>query len=93
VERRIQRQLTKNARQLRQRMPPAEVALWEHLRGRHAQGYRFRRQMPWYGYIVDSCPSTKVVVEVTATATQKARRPTINATLRSRFMDIGTPVF
>jgi very-short-patch-repair endonuclease len=64
VERRLDRQLTTNARQLRQRMPPAEVALWEQLRDRRAQGYRFRRQMPLHGFIVDfCCPSAKVVVE------------------------------
>ncbi|MGK0180226.1 MAG: very-short-patch-repair endonuclease, partial [Nitrospinales bacterium] len=31
-------------RSLRKQMPPAEVALWQALRNKQANGYKFRRQ-------------------------------------------------
>ena len=65
MEPRIQGYLTTNTRALRKRMPPAEVALWEQLRGRGEGRFRFRRQMPLHGYIVDfCCARARVVVEV-----------------------------
>jgi very-short-patch-repair endonuclease len=53
------------ARQLRRTMTDAEQCLWRCLRARQTDGFRFRRQVPIDGYIVDFlCPQAKLVVEV-----------------------------
>lgn len=56
---------TKQARHLRQTMTASEVRLWQGLRGRRLDGFRFRRQHPLGRYIVDfACLSARLVVEV-----------------------------
>jgi len=53
------------ARELRQRMTPAETALWARLRKRQLAGLKFRRQHPIERFIVDFyCPSARLIVEV-----------------------------
>ena len=53
------------ARELRQRMTPAEKALWQHLRNRQLHGLKFRRQHPVDRFIVDFyCAAKHLVVEV-----------------------------
>ena len=53
------------ARQLRHASTDAERHLWRHLRSRNLAAYKFRRQYPISGYIVDfACLSAKLVVEV-----------------------------
>ena len=42
-----------NARDLRSRLTEAESLLWQQLRGRRFQGFKFRRQHPIGPYIVD----------------------------------------
>ena len=41
------------ARRLRVDMTDAEKMLWRHLRNRELTGFKFRRQYPICGYIVD----------------------------------------
>ena len=58
-------QITANGRQLRQNMTPAERTLWQHLRGKRLGGYKFRRQQPFGGYILDFvCVDAKLVIEI-----------------------------
>jgi very-short-patch-repair endonuclease len=39
--------------------------LWQHLRGRKLQGFKFRRQQPLGNYVVDFvCPEAMLVIEV-----------------------------
>ena len=45
--------LQNRAKILRQQMSDAEQCLWEHLRAKRLQGYKFRRQQPIGNYIVD----------------------------------------
>ncbi|HEX7112186.1 MAG TPA: endonuclease domain-containing protein [Mizugakiibacter sp.] len=46
-------------------MTDAERALWRHLRGRHFQGWKFRRQHPVETYIVDFvCLDANLVIEL-----------------------------
>ena len=53
------------ARQLRNSGTDAERRLWYFLRQRNLAGYKFRRQYPIAGYIVDLvCLSARVVVEL-----------------------------
>jgi very-short-patch-repair endonuclease len=58
-------ELRKRARKLRNNPTDAERHLWRVLRLRHIDGFRFRRQVPIAGYIVDFvCPQAGLVVEL-----------------------------
>jgi very-short-patch-repair endonuclease len=46
---------TKIARRLRAEAPGPEDTLWRELRNRRLDGWKFRRQMPIAGFIVDFC--------------------------------------
>ena len=53
------------ARSLRQTQTDAEQRLWRHLRARHLQGCKFRRQHQVGSYIVDFvCPDAGLIVEL-----------------------------
>jgi very-short-patch-repair endonuclease len=53
------------ARSLRKEMTRAEKILWNELRNRKVNGYKFRRQHPVGQFIVDFfCPEKELVVEV-----------------------------
>ncbi len=53
------------ARELRQRQTDAEQLLWSLLRGRRLGGFKFRRQHPFRGYILDFyCEEIRLVVEL-----------------------------
>jgi very-short-patch-repair endonuclease len=53
------------ARQLRQTQTLAETQLWEQLRDRRLDGWKFRRQHPLDRFIVDfCCADQRLVVEV-----------------------------
>ena len=57
--------LRKRARTLRNSATDAERRLWQPLRLRQLGGFRFRRQVPLHGYIVDFlCVELKLVVEL-----------------------------
>ena len=58
-------ELVVRARRLRQRQTEAEKLLWYHLRNKRLGGYKFRRQHPIGGYIVDFfCDAAHLVVEL-----------------------------
>lgn len=53
------------ARALRADATRAEGLLWQQLRGNRMQGFRFRRQVPLDGYILDFiCFEARLIVEV-----------------------------
>jgi very-short-patch-repair endonuclease len=53
------------AKQLRKDQTDAENLLWHLLRGRRFCGFKFRRQYPFGGYILDFyCHSAKLVIEL-----------------------------
>ena len=53
------------AKEMRENPTKAEAALWERLKERRIDGFKFRRQAPLYGWIADFwCPSERVVIEV-----------------------------
>lgn len=53
------------ARHLRKNATIAEARLWDELRELRRHGYRFRRQAPLAGYIVDfACFKQRLVIEV-----------------------------
>jgi very-short-patch-repair endonuclease len=64
----------RRARQLRTAPTPAEAALWELIRGRRIGGWKFRRQHPVVGYVVDFyCPGLRLVIEVDGDVHQDRR--------------------
>ena len=59
------RELIEAARQLRVGQTPAERILWEALRGRKLDGFKFRRQYPVGRHILDfACVEQKLVIEL-----------------------------
>ena len=52
-------------RKLRKAMTDAEKKLWQQLRGKQFDGYKFRRQHPFGDFILDFvCMEAKLVIEV-----------------------------
>ncbi len=57
--------LTPYAKKLRRGATKAESRLWQRLRARQMEGYKFRRQQPIDNYIVDFvCLENKLIVEL-----------------------------
>jgi very-short-patch-repair endonuclease len=53
------------AKHLRNRSTDAERILWSHIRAKHLDGLKFRRQHPLGNYIVDFiCLERKVIIEL-----------------------------
>ena len=53
------------ARTLRRKMTEAEKRLWQMMRTRHTEGYRFRRQVPLGRFIADFvCHEARLIVEI-----------------------------
>ncbi len=58
-------EIERRARELRWQMTPAEAKLWQALKGKQLDGWRFRAQHPVGRFILDFyCPARKLVVEV-----------------------------
>jgi very-short-patch-repair endonuclease len=56
---------TIKARILRKNQTDAEAALWQKLRGRGLDGYKFRRQVPVGPYVADFlCKEAMLIVEI-----------------------------
>jgi very-short-patch-repair endonuclease len=56
---------TTHAREMRKNLTPAEVRLWQALRGKAVDGLKFRRQHPIGPFILDFyCVSARLAVEV-----------------------------
>lgn len=61
----ISKGLLTNARNLRKDMTPSEKLLWSFLKDRKLSGYKFRRQQPLEGFILDFyCDVAKLGIEV-----------------------------
>ena len=57
--------LTKTARTLRTNSTDAETKLWQNLRARQLDGFKFRRQQPLGNYIVDFvCFEKRLIIEI-----------------------------
>jgi very-short-patch-repair endonuclease len=60
-----EKELFRKGRKLRNNATVAEKFLWSEIRLRKIHGYKFRRQFPLLGYIVDFyCHNLKLVIEV-----------------------------
>jgi lysyl-tRNA synthetase class 2 len=61
---RISPPILHHARRMRREPTKAEWLLWQRLRGQQLGGYKFRRQHPIDGFIVDfCCPEVKLIIE------------------------------
>src|SRR3989338_11663111 len=50
---------------LRNNLPLPEVLLWQQLKNRQLEGYKFRRQYSINRYVIDFyCPNLKVAIEI-----------------------------
>jgi len=68
-------ELMRIAGDLRKSTTPAEKVLWNQLRNRKVQGFRFRRQHPIKDFIVDFfCYDAMLVIEVDGSVHQEARQ-------------------
>ncbi|MBL0174800.1 MAG: endonuclease domain-containing protein [Ignavibacteria bacterium] len=57
--------MKKRRRQLRKTQTPAEVVLWEYLRNKQLDGFKFRRQHSIGRYVVDFyCPARRLAIEI-----------------------------
>ncbi len=57
--------LKERRRELRRNQTPAEKIIWERVRGRRLDGFRFLRQYSVGSYILDFyCPSKKLGIEI-----------------------------
>ncbi|MEN6621689.1 MAG: endonuclease domain-containing protein, partial [Smithella sp.] len=58
-------EMLERVRELRRNATEAEALLWELLRDRHLEGFKFRRQHPLGGYILDFyCHEARLAVEI-----------------------------
>jgi very-short-patch-repair endonuclease len=72
---------TRLARRLRAEAPGPEETLWRELRDRRLDGWKFRRQTPIAGFVVDFCCwEARLTVEVDGA--QHAARPIADAERR-----------
>ena len=56
---------TVRARAMRKALTPPEARMWLALKRLRAEGYHFRRQVPFRGYFLDfACHSHRLVIEV-----------------------------
>ena len=59
------RELKSRRQELRKNMPPAEVILWQRLRGRQLLACKFRRQHSVGPYVLDFyCPALRLAIEL-----------------------------
>lgn len=75
------------ARQVRKALTPAEASLWVRLRELTAQGWRFRRQAPFRGYVLDFVRhSHRLVVEVDGSQHAEAAAQAAHDAVRDRVL-------
>jgi very-short-patch-repair endonuclease len=61
----VVRQISPHAARLRREMTDAERVIWDHLRNRQLEGFKFRRQASIGSYVVDFlCAEQSLIVEI-----------------------------
>jgi len=77
------------ARKLRRKMTLPEVVLWQQLRAR-PQGFRFRRQFPFDGYVIDfACRERRLAIEIDGEGHSMSDRPSRDARRDSALAEGG----
>jgi very-short-patch-repair endonuclease len=86
-------QMTGLAKRLRERSTDAEKKLWALLRCKQLQGFRFRRQHPIAGYVVDFvCLKKNLVVELDGGQHTEPARMAYDAARTERLEQLGLSV-
>lgn len=81
---------TKIARALRKKQTEAEKILWEKLRNRGLDGYKFKRQHGFGSYIVDFyCYSSRLIVEIDGTTHDKKEQKVMDFIREEVLIDSG----
>ena len=87
------RRLTQFARAMRAEPTDAERKLWNLLRFKALGGYRFRRQRPVAGYILDFyCPAVRLAVELDGGQHSDGDRVTYDQIRSARLNELGVRV-
>ena len=84
-------QIFANAKKLRAHRTPTEIILWEALREKKLEGFRFRQQHPIEDYVLDFyCHSAHLAVELDGEYhfTEEQQRLDDNRTARLSFLGI-----
>lgn len=84
-------QIFANAKKLRAHRTPAEIILWEALREKKLEGFRFRQQHPIEDYVLDFyCHAAHLAVELDGEYhfTEEQQRLDDNRTARLSFLGI-----
>ncbi len=84
-------QIFANAKKLREYRTPAETLLWEALREKKLEGFRFRQQHPIEGYVLDFyCHAAHLAVELDGEYhfTEEQQRLDDNRTGRLSFLGV-----
>jgi very-short-patch-repair endonuclease len=77
--------LKPKVRKMRREPTPGEDALWQRLRNRQVEGYKFRRQHPIDHFVANfCCPERKLVVEVDGGVHDNRE---VEDQVRSRFLE------
>jgi ATP-dependent helicase HrpA/adenine-specific DNA-methyltransferase len=85
--------LTRFARAMRSQPTDAESKLWKILRFKSLCGYRFRRQRPIAGYVLDFyCPSRRLAVELDGGQHADDRQAEYDRTRSARLKELGVRV-
>jgi very-short-patch-repair endonuclease len=75
------------ARKLRGNLTDAEHLLWQCLRGKQVDGFRFRRQHPCKRFVLDFyCPAAKLAIELDGGQHNTERGRTVDAA-RTAFLE------
>ncbi|MCR4280487.1 MAG: endonuclease domain-containing protein [Candidatus Komeilibacteria bacterium] len=80
--------LRNRRRELRHSLPPAEVLLWQYLKGRRVAGFKFRRQYSVGNYVVDFyCPRLKLAIEVDGPSHYQSEKAIAYDKQRQKFLE------
>jgi very-short-patch-repair endonuclease len=80
-------------REQRKSPTEAEFMLWEHLRNRNLGGYKFRRQHPIGGYILDFyCAEAKIGIELDGAVHQDLEQKKYDIQRSTALSELGVEV-
>jgi very-short-patch-repair endonuclease len=89
----MQRLFVDRARDLRTKSTQSEQKIWHWLRNGYLKGYKFRRQHPVDGYILDFyCARLKLCIEVDGESHDTDRRVAYDDSRTSRLRTLGIEV-
>jgi very-short-patch-repair endonuclease len=90
---RTDRELLDHARVLRAELTQTETLVWRALRGRRFMGLKWRRQVPWNGFVLDFfCPELQMVIELDGAQHAEEKTAAYDALRLKQLQDAGIKV-